>query len=225
MKTLFLCLTCFVIASCNSSTSSVENRQLPWMIQSDSTGVTEVFGIHPGETTLSEFAKHFQELADVRLFQKPDNSLLLEAYLGKTKIGKFDARLVAELDAPDALLESILASATGRKPTPNNYWQYSLNDAQLTQALGLRVWRFMYIPIANYEQKQIEFFGEPDSIKKVTDTAEYRYYSSKGVVVLWDKEGKETFYYTSPKEFSRLTQALEKDRKSDAELQKLRGEK
>ena len=223
MKTLFLCLTCFVIVSCNSSTSSADKQVLPWMIEVESSQSTKVFGITPGKVTLSEFAKHFHELVDVKLFQKPDNSLFLEAYLGKTKIGKFDARLVAELDAPQPLLESILASANDRKPTPNNYWQYSLNDSQLKEALSLRVWRFMYIPIANYEEKQIGFFGKPDSIKKVTETAEYRYFSKKGVVVLWDKEEKETFYYSSPNEFERLTKALDEDRKSDAEFQKLRG--
>lgn len=223
MKTLFLCLTCFVIVSCNSNTSSVDKQVLPWMIDVDGAGSTTVFGISPGNLSLSEFAQHFHELADVKLFQKPDNSLFLEAYLGKTKIGKFDARLVAELDAPQELLESVLASANGRKPTPNNYWQYNLNDSQLKQALKLRVWRFMYIPIADYQEKQIGFFGTPESIKKVTESAEYRYFPEKGVVVLWDQEEKETFYYSSPREFQRLTQALEDDRKSDAELQKLRG--
>ena len=224
MKTLFLGLTCLVLASCNSNTSSSESQQLPWMVQSESPQLTKVFGVTPGKVTLREFAKHFNQLVDVRLFQKPDNSLFLEAYLGKTKVGQFDARLVTELDAPQILLESIRASASGRKPTPNNYWQYSLNDQQLLAALELRVWRFMYIPIADYEEKQIDFFGVPESVKKVTETAEYRYYPDKGVVVLWDKDGKETFYYVSPQEFTRLTTALEEDRKTDAELGKLRGE-
>ena len=223
MKTLFLGLTCLVLASCNSNTSSAENQQLPWMVQSESPQITKVFGITPGKVTLREFAKHFHELADVRLFQKPDSSLFLEAYLGKTKIGTFEARLVAELDAPKALLESIRVSANGRTPTPNNFWQYSLNDQQLLAALELRVWRFMYIPIADYEEKQIDFFGKPASISKVTETAEYRYFPEKGVVVLWDSAGKETFYYVSPQEFTRLTAALEEDRKSEEELQKLLG--
>ena len=224
MKTLFLGLTCLVLASCNSNTPSNESQEIPWMVQNESPQITKVFGITPGQITLREFAEHFHELADVRLFQKPDSSLFLEAYLGKTKVGKFDARLVAELDAPQALLESIRASASGRTPTPNNYWQYSLNDKQLLEALELRVWRFMYIPVADYEEKQIGFFGEPASINKVTETAEYRFFPKKGVVVLWDREGKETFYYVSPQEFSRLTKALQEDRKSDAVLQKLRGE-
>ena len=79
--------------------------------------------------------------------------------------------------------------------------------------LNLKIWRFMYMSIADYEAKQIDFFGEPESVEQVTETAEYRYYPSKGLVVLWDKDGKEIFYYTSPANFERLVQALEDDKK------------
>ncbi|PID47507.1 MAG: hypothetical protein CSB47_00570 [Proteobacteria bacterium] len=193
------------------------------MIKSTQAGETEVLGLSPGNFSLREFAEHFHELAEVRLFQKADGKLFLEAYLGKIRIGKFDARLVAELDAPEALLHSILKLGKDRKPTPNGYWQYNLNDQYLLDALEQRVWRFMYIPIADYEEKQIAFFGVPGLVEKVTDTAEYRYYPEKGLVVLWDKEGKETFYYSSPKEFERLKLAIEADKKPEAKQPKAEG--
>lgn len=223
MKTFVLALACITITACDGNNSSVENQRLPWDIQSNTAGETAVFGINPGKITLREFALHFHELADVRLFQKPNGDLFLEAYLGKIRLGKFDARLVAELDAPDALLQSVLASNKNRTPTPNNYWQYNLNDQQLLEALEQRVWRFMYIPIADYEEKQVGFFGEPESVRKASDTAEYRFYPQKGFAMLWDKAGKETFYYASPSEFGRLKVAIENDRKSESELKQRKG--
>ena len=78
----------------------------------------------------------------------------------------------------------------------------------------------MYISIAAYEEKQIGYFGKPDSVEKVTDTAEYRFYPKKGVVVLWDQAGKETFYYTSPSNYPRLIKALE-DSKKETSLNSL----
>lgn len=217
MKTFALALVCLAIVACGGRSSSIENQRLPWDIQKQTTGETEVFGIRPGKITLREFTLHFHELADVRLFQKPDGSLFLEAYLGKVRLGKFDARLIAELDAPDALLQSVLVSNKNRKPTPNNYWQYNLSDQQLLEALEQRVWRFMYIPVADYEEKQIDFFGEPESTKKASDTAEYRFYPENGFAMLWDKSGKEVFYYVLPSEFDRLKVAIEQDRRSEAE--------
>lgn len=216
MKNLLIILGCLLIAACDSGNDTSDGEQyLPWKISVFDGGHTQVLGVTPGIVTLKEFTLHFQELADVRLFEKPSGDLFLEAYLGKTRIGKLEARLVAELDAPESLLKSILASNNGRKATPNNYWQYALDDEQLRQALDLTIWRFMYIPIAHYEQKQIEYFGTPDAVEQATASAEYRFYSKKGVVVLWDKEGKETFYYSSPKAFERLKQALIADKKSD----------
>lgn len=218
MKTFVLALACLVVVSCTSPDSPADKPNLPWVVSVTPNGETRVFGVIPGALTLREFAKHFQQLADVRLFQKPDGSAFLEAYLGKTRMGKFDARLVAELDAPDELLQSILITAKDRKPTPNNYWQYNLNDQQLLAALELRVWRFMYIPIADYEEKQIGFFGKPEVIEEATEFAEYRFFPEKGLVVLWNKEGKETFYYVSPKDFDRLKSALKNDRKPENKL-------
>lgn len=216
MKTLISLLLCLLLASCNQSDESVAaDDNLPWKIQQLEGGHTEVFGISPGHLTLRDFAKRFNELADIKLFQKPDDSLFLEAYLGKVRIGRFEARLVAELDASEALLESIRAQGLDRKPTPNNLWQYNLSDDQVLSALDLRVWRFMYLSIADYEEKQIDFFGKPDEIQKVGETTEYRLFSEKGLVVLWDTDGKETFYYVAPEDFPRLKAALESDKKPD----------
>jgi len=216
MKTLISLLLCLLLASCNQSDEVVPaDDNLPWKIKTLENGRTEVFGISPGHITLREFAKRFNELADIKLFQKPNNTLFLEAYLGKVRVGRFEARLVAELDAPDELLESIREQGIDRKPTPNNLWQYNLSSEQILSALDLRVWRFMYISIADYEEKQIDFFGKPAETQKVGETTEYRLFPEKGLVVLWDTDGKETFYYVSPEDFPRLKAALESDKKTD----------
>lgn len=216
MKTLISLLLCLLLISCKQSDEAVPaDGNLPWKIKVLENGHTEVFGISPGNITLRDFAKRFNELADIKLFQKPDNTLFLEAYLGKVRIGRFEARLVAELDASDELLKSILEQGIDRKPTPNNLWQYNLSSEQILSALDLRVWRFMYISIADYEEKQIDFFGKPDEIQKVGETTEYRLFPEKGLVVLWDTDGKETFYYVSPDDFPRLKTALESDKKPD----------
>lgn len=216
MKTLISLLLCLLLISCKQSDKAVPaDGNLPWKIKILENGHTEVFGISPGNITLRDFAKRFNELADIKLFQKPDNTLFLEAYLGKVRIGRFEARLVAELDASDELLKNILEQGIDRKPTPNNLWQYNLSSEQILSALDLRVWRFMYISIADYEEKQIDFFGKPDEVQKVGETTEYRLFPEKGLVVLWDTDGKETFYYVSPDDFLRLKTALESDKKPD----------
>ncbi len=221
MKTnILVIILCSVLAACVDKGNEPENHVLPWQVTVLDDGKTEVLSVSPGATTLREFSKRFESLPELRLFQKPDGGLILEGYLGKVTIGRFDARIIAELDASDDFLKSILDLNLGRKPTPNNFWQYKLSEEQMLTALDLNVWRFMYISIAAYEEKQIGYFGKPDSVEKVTDTAEYRFYPKKGVVVLWDQAGKETFYYTSPSNYPRLIKALE-DSKKETSLNSL----
>ena len=214
MKTnILVSILCCVLSACVDKSPEPEKDILPWQVSLLENGRSKVFSVSPGAITLREFSQRFDVLPELRLFQKPTGELILEGYLGKVKVGRFDARIIAELDASDDFMLSILSLNLGRKPTPNNFWQYKLSEEQILKALDIKVWRFMYISIAAYEEKQIDFFGVPSLIEKVSDTAEYRFYPKKGVVVLWDTAGKEIFYYTSPSDFSRLTNALEDDKK------------
>ncbi|PWQ97989.1 hypothetical protein [Leucothrix arctica] len=214
MKTnILVIILCCVLTACTDNSSKPEKHVLPWQVSLLGDGQTEVFSVSPGVINLRDFSKRFAELPELRLFQKPTGDLFLEAYLGKVKVGRFDARIIAEIDASNEFMGSILALNLGRKPTPNNLWQYKLSEEQTLAALDLKVWRFMYISIADYEEKQIDFFGKPDSVEQVSDTAVYRFYPKKGVVILWDQAGKETFYYTSPSSYPRLIKALEDDKK------------
>ena len=214
MKTnILVIILCCVLTACIDTASQPEKGVLPWQVTLLDNGQTDVLSVSPGVTTLREFSERFGSLPELMLFQKPSGELFLEGYLGKVKVGRFDARIIAELDATNEFMQSVLALNLDRTPTPNNLWQYKLSEEQMLEAVDFKVWRFMYISIAAYEEKQIDYFGEPESIEKVTDTAEYRYYPKIGTVVMWDTDDKEIFYYTSPADFPRLKQALENDKK------------
>jgi hypothetical protein len=66
----------------------------------------------------------------------------------------------------------------------------------------------VYLPIADFELKQMKFFGEPQEKIQVTENAQYWLYPKKGMALLWDKDGKEIFYYVAPKDFARLKKSL-----------------
>ena len=54
----------------------------------------------------------------------------------------------------------------------------------------------------------MNFFGEPAEKIKVNDTAEYWLYPSKGMILLYDTDGKEIFYYVAKQDFERLKESL-----------------
>jgi len=65
--------------------------------------------------------------------------------------------------------------------------------------------------LAELEKKLIEDARKKaEEIIKLNDTAEYRLYPSKGMVLLYDTAGKEIFYYAAKKDFKRLKDSLPK---------------
>lgn len=181
---------------------------LPWKVSTTALGETQVLGVDIGNTTFKELMFKLQILAEPALFESPDGKLTLEAYFGKKKFGMLKARLVAEMDADEAVLKTMLAEQISRDSTPSNHWKYGLTVKNTKIANDLRVWRLVYLPVSDYEPKQMSFFGEPEETLKINETAEYRLYPSKGMVLLWDTAGKEVFYYVAKKDFARLKASL-----------------
>jgi len=181
---------------------------LPWQVSTTANGATHVLGVDIGETTFKELMFKLKLLAEPALFETPEGNLFLEASFGKKKFGILEARLIAEMEADQSIFTTMKDENMGRDSTPSNHWKYSLSIKNTKVANDLRVWRLVYLPIADFELKQMSFFGEPQEKVQVTDSAQYWLYPEKGMALLWDKEGDEIFYYAAPKDFARLKKSL-----------------
>jgi len=205
MKVLLFIVLVF-LSGCDPRPRDTEN--LPWKTSITDSGATRVLGIDVGDFTLTDLSIHIRDVADVAIFETDKGKLNLEAYFGKITIGLLEGRIVADLDATDDFLKKAREKAKDRDATPNNNWKYSLTAEANTAALKMKFWRLVYMPTGQYEEKQINFFGTPEETIKVTDTAEYRLFPSKGIALLWDTDGGEVFYYVAKKDFARLKASL-----------------
>jgi hypothetical protein len=181
---------------------------LPWKVSTTANGSTQVLGVDIGEVTFKQLMFKLRLLAEPALFETPEGVLFLEASFGKKKFGILEARLIAEMEADQSVFKTMKDGNVGRDSTPSNHWKYSLSIKSTKVANDLRVWRLVYMPIADFELKQMKFFGEPQEKIQVTDNAQYWLYPDKGMALLWDKEGKEIFYYSALKDFPRLKKSL-----------------
>lgn len=208
----FISLTILLLlAACDGGNTEVLNKNLPWQVSRNADGSTKILDVDIGNVTFKELMFKLKLLAEPAVFEGPNGRLSLEAYFGKKKFGALEARLVAEMDADQSLLQTMIKGNTERDSTPSNNWKYSLNVKHTKIANDLRVWRLIYLPVSDYEPKQMNFFGKPTSIQKISDTAEYRFYPTKGMALLYDTAGKEIFYYAAQKDFVRLKESLPKE--------------
>jgi len=209
-KVITIGLLLFLVA-CGTNNEENLNKSLPWDVSTTADGATHVLGVDVGTMTFKEMMFKLRYLAEPALFEASDGTLSLEAYFGKKKFGILEARLIAEIDADEAILKTMLAEKVGdRDSTPSNHWKYTLTVKNTKIANDLRVWRLIYLPVSDYEPKQMKFFGEPEEKLKVNETAEYWLYPSRGMALLYDTAGKEIFYYVGLKDFARLKAALPK---------------
>lgn len=187
---------------------AIAATDLPWKVSITGNGSTHILGVDIGEITFKELMFKLKLLAEPALFETPEGILFLEASFGKKKFGILEARLIAEMEADQSVFKAMKEDNAGRDSTPSNHWKYSLSVKSTKVANDLRVWRLVYLPVADFELKQMKFFGEPQEKIQVTNNAQYWLYPEKGMALLWDKEGKEIFYYTAPKDFARLKKSL-----------------
>ena len=212
LGSLLLALLGFGVIKLMFTGVEVETKaNLPWMVSARPDGSTHVLGVDIGNTTFKELMFALKLLAEPALFESRAGDLTLEAYFGKKKFGLLEARLIAELDADEALLQKFLIEQVGRESTPSNHWKYKLSVKNTKIANDLRVWRLIYLPVTDYELKQMKFFGEPEEKIKVNETAEYWLYPSRGMALLYDTAGKEIFYYAAQRDFARLKASLPKE--------------
>ncbi len=212
MKKVIWISLLLLLNACDNNTEESLNKSMPWKSTVTAEGYTNVLGVDIGKDTFKEIMFKLQLLAEPALFETKDGKLSLEAYFGKKRFGALEARLITEMDADQALLKQMLTDKVGdREATPSNLWKYKITVKSTKIANDLRVWRLIYLPISDYEIKQMKFFGEPEEKLKVSETAEYWLYPSRGVALLYDTAGKEIFYFVAPNEFQRLRDALPKE--------------
>lgn len=199
----------------SSGEDDLHQADLPWKIELSESGATRVFGLDVGRITLKEMMLSLHKIAEVNVFKDKQGKLNIEAFFSRSKVGIFDATVIADLEADQLELERFISmlKRSDRKGTPSGSWKYELAEDSVKVANDMRVWRLVYMPAANYDgvtiQKQ---FGEPASKEDLGDGLIYWYYPKKSVVVLEDQNGREIFYYVAPDEYDALLKALPKEK-------------
>ena len=135
---LVLLLIVLFVSACDTNKEKL-NKQLPWHVSNTADGATQVLGVEIGKTTFKELMFKLKLLAEPAIFENPEGNLSLEAYFGKKKFGVLEARLVAEMDADEALLKTMRDEQTDKESTPSNNWKYSLSVKNTQLANDLRV--------------------------------------------------------------------------------------
>lgn len=180
-----------------------ENRQtitgLPWQIEILPDGSTRVFGLHMGESRLSDALDVLGEDMELAIIAAPDEIGSLEMYYGHYRAGLLSGKLVLSTMASEQNIkdwrENAIKSdyvATGRAK------KYILSANDLTKALDEMITVLTFIPAVNLDEEIIRSrFGEPD--KRIeSDEVIHFLYPEKGLDIALFEDAKEVLQYVLP---------------------------
>lgn len=202
-------LVCAVgLGGCDQSAQPPED--LPWQINISAEGNPQVFHLEVGKSTLKDMIEYFRNFPEVAVFAHESRKRTLEAYFGKQRIGLFEAKLIAELQADDAMFDKFQNEASKREGMASGQWKHTLSEANQTIANGLVVSKLVYLPSINYEPEVVAArFGEPAERLPATKTGvEFWFYPQQGLAIMLDVNGGEILYYTTPALYPALKQEL-----------------
>lgn len=182
---------------------------LPWQIDIQSDGSTQVFGLHIGKSRLSDAYEILGNDMELAIIAASDEAGTLEMYYGHYQAGLLSGKLVLQTSAREQDIElwrenaaksEYMASGRAKK--------YTLSDADSAQVLQEKITGITFIPAVNLDEEVIlARFGSPEKKIVMSDATHYLY-PAKGLDIALYKEAKEVLQYVSPGAFSQLSQPL-----------------
>ncbi|CAA6801669.1 MAG: Unknown protein [uncultured Thiotrichaceae bacterium] len=209
---LILAAGYFINNSKDDSGTVRQVKDMPWQVDVVSDNVTSVLSLEIGQSDLASVVATLRKVPKMAAFENAKGERIIEAFFDKVKLGVFFAAIAVEVDIEGVDISKYARFDSSGKPMPSGQRKYMLSKTGLLDAYKLRVWKLAYLAKTNYSEAQLlKFFGQPSERKVVTKELEYWIYPEKSMVVVFDKEGKEVFYYSASKEFERLKASIKVD--------------
>jgi hypothetical protein len=196
------------MTGCDSSPQHPED--LPWQVTLSPEGNPQVFHLDVGTATLKDVIERFHSFPEMAVFAHESGKRTLEAYFGTQRLGLFEAKIIAEMQADSPMLDKFQQENTKREGMASGQWKYTLSEGNIKVTDSLRMDKLIYMPVIDYDPDIVMArFGVPDErLPSTQESVEYWFYPAKGLAILMNSDGKEVFYYATKQHFAALKQGL-----------------
>ncbi|WP_419604529.1 hypothetical protein [Thiolapillus sp.] len=188
-----------------------EYKNLPWQIEVTPDGLSQVFGVTLGKSTLSDVENQFQEPTEISLFATDAGERVVEAYFNTVTLNGFKAKIVVTLGFSGEELQGMYDRGERISSLAQGKRKVTLSGNDLAQAKQTPVVALTYLPrIDLAESTVIKRFGEPAEKRMEADgKVEHWLYPDKGLDVVMYAEAREVLQYVAPRDFDRLRKPLQ----------------
>lgn len=182
---------------------------LPWQIEVLPEGISRVFELKLGISTLADARARFGE-GEIALVAAPGEPESLELYFDNVMLGgAILGKLVVTADLPQETI-----TAMRQRTVKTEYMQSStkksvLDDPDLPTAYAAPIRALAFVPSTNLDEAMVlQRFGQPAERIKGGEAYEHFLYPERGLDIRVDTKGKEVLQYVAPRDFARIRDPL-----------------
>lgn len=187
--------------------------RLPWHIEQDSSGHSQVFGFTIGETSLAEVRELFGEDGKVNLFQDPtrDEPYVVEAFFDQIHLQRLRADFVITLDVDQTTLAAMYERGLRISQVGSGSRKIRLDPTDVDALSERPIRTISYLPKAKLDNALIEQrFGAPDLRLSEPETGVVHWlYPARGLDIGREPGGNVIIQYVNPDDFDRVLRPLE----------------
>jgi hypothetical protein len=187
--------------------------RLPWQIEQDTNGRTQVFGFTIGETTLQEVQQVFAEDGKMSLFQDPtrEDPFAVEAFFEQIHLQRLRADFVMTLEVDQASLNGMYERGLRISQVGSGSRKVRLDQTDQTSLSTAPIRSISYLPKARLDEALIEQrFGDPSLRLVEPETGVVHWlYPERGLDIGRDPSGNVVIQYVNADDFERLLRPLQ----------------
>jgi hypothetical protein len=193
-----------------------QTPRLPWQVEQDGQGRTQVFGFTLGETTLGEIRRLFQEEGEINLFARldPDHQAIgytVEAYFDQIYLNRIRGDFVIGIQADPATLGPMYERGLRISQLGSGAKKVKLDPADIATLETLPISTITYLPWKSLDAEIVaKRFGTPAEQRLEPETGVTHWlYPDKGMDLAMDKKGGVVIQYVNRDAFAGLIAPLE----------------
>ena len=193
-----------------------QTPRLPWQVEQDGQGRTQVFGFTLGETTLGEIRRLFQEEGEINLFARldPDHQAtgyVVEAYFDQIYLNRIRGDFVIGIQADPATLGPMYERGLRISQLGSGAKKVKLDPADIATLETLPISTITYLPWKSLDAEIVaKRFGTPAEQRLEPETGVTHWlYPDKGMDLAMDKKGGVVIQYVHRDAFADVIAPLE----------------
>jgi hypothetical protein len=193
-----------------------QTPRLPWQVEQDGQGRTQVFGFTLGETTLGEIRRLFQEEGEINLFARldPDHQAIgysVEAYFDQIYLNRIRGDFVIGIQADPGTLGPMYERGLRISQLGSGAKKVKLDPADIATLETLPISTITYLPWKSLDAEIVaKRFGTPAEQRLEPETGVTHWlYPDKGMDLAMDKKGGVVIQYVNRDAFADLIAPLE----------------